>query len=416
MVSDITLIALFMSSKEIYTTYRPYVRLGALSKEAKLILSDLGLYYEEFPDEKFAQIDKFTTWFHQIRNPDFTETKLALYNQLWTQVSTQNLEDSEEFVKGIIRHFKKADFKERILTHLEESHNFSVETLTDILEQYQHETRKTEQVFAPFDPAIFLKAIDKKGGLKWRLNCLQKALGGFIKGEFGVIAAPVNAGKSSLMISEAVHFAAQLETGCVLFFTTEQTAEQVQARLMSSALGLSGIYLDPYNAEQLSAYKEMMHGDAERIKVCDAKGFGVHDIRRQIKQYKPSLVIVDMLDDIYLKGAASQDGWADLKRLYQAFRHLAVECPILGSSQCSADTEFTIDGERIYQHFIRDTQMEGSKRGKQGKADFLIMMGFDPKWPSTRFINVAKQKTNHPIQSEVSFDIGTSTFTDHKFE
>lgn len=411
MINDLTLIKLFLSDREIYNNYSPYIRTDALTREGRIIFADIGAFFIEVEG---GTEEQFITWFHQIRHRNLSEVQHELYQAIFKRLATVELEQTEEFLKAVINHFRELDLKEKILNNIQDR-NFSVNDLKNIIEDYDQEPQiDDDDLDELYEPEHFLAATDRRGGLKWRLHCLEKSLKGLVKGDFGVIAAPVNAGKSSLLISESVNFAGQLTEGCVLFFTTEQTRAQVLKRIWASALQISSTELTTDKKNQ-DRYSEFMHGDKKRIRVFDGNGLYVHHLRQKIKKYKPKLVIIDMLDHIGLKGSTEMADWRALQKLYHSIRMLARECPILGSSQCSADTEGTVDGQEWYQHYIPLRKLEGSKRGKQGAVDFLITVGHDPKFPKTRYINVAKEKNNSPIQSEVIFDAETSTFTDYKF-
>lgn len=412
MITDLTLIKLFLSDREIYNNYSPYIRKDALTKEGRLIFEDIGAF---FIDVEQGTEEQFITWFHQVKHRNFSEVQHEYYNQVFKGLSSIQLEKTEDFIKSVINHFKELDVKEKILANIQDSHNFSLNEIKNILEEYEQEPEIDEDDEDElYDPEHFLAVTDRSGGLKWRLHCLEKSLKGLVKGDFGVIAAPVNAGKSSLLISECVNFAGQLTEGCVLFFTTEQSREQVLKRIWARVLNCSADGLTQ-SKEQTIQYLKYMNGDKKRIRVFDGNGLYIHHLRQKIAKYKPKLVIIDMLDHIGLKGSSEMADWRALQKLYHGIRMLARECPILGSSQCSADTEGTVEGQEWYQHYIPLRKLEGSKRGKQGAVDFLITLGYDPKFPKTRYINVAKEKNNSPMQSEVIFDADTSTFTDYAF-
>lgn len=413
MVSDLTLLKLFLSNREIYLNYSPYIRKDALTKEGRLIFEDMRIFFEEIPE---GTEEQFVSWFKLVRHVEFTNTQHELYNEIFSRFNTIEISSDLAFIKVVVNHFKELDLKEKILNNIL-TNTFSVDGLKNLIEEADLEVDLDEDDDDDlYDPEHFLRVIDRADGLKWRLHCLQKSLNGLVKGDFGVIAAPVNAGKSSLLISEAVNFASQLSEGCVLYFTTEQTPAQILSRCWTSALNISATDLKKDSKEQRQQYLDIMHGDAKRIRVFDGNGYFIHHLRQKIKRYKPKLVIIDMLDHIGLKGSNEMSDWRALQRLYHAIRMLARDCPILGSSQCSADTEGTSQGgEEWYQHYIPMKKLEGSKRGKQGAVDFLITIGYDPKFPKTRYLNVAKDKRNSPSQSEVIFDANTALFTDYPF-
>lgn len=412
MISDLTLLKLFFNSREKFEDYESYIRREALSQEAKTILADLGLFYAEFATVSKVDTDSFSTWFNQIRHPEFNEVQHGLYNEVFKRVNQQEVDTSEEYVQSLIKHFKGEDYRARLQKHLE-TPNWSPEVAKEIIEKAQDTlSNPLDKEYEINDPESFCAATSRQDGLQWRLECLQNTLGSLIPGDFGIIAAPVNAGKSTFLISEGVNFAHQMKEGTLLWFTTEQTPKQVLKRLWCAALGITETELNNNRNMYKEQYITYMNGDLDRIKVFDGLGLSTADLARKIKKYDTKFVVVDMLDHITLKGGAGESDWRQLQRLYHAVRMMGRVAPILGSSQCDASTSgINSEGEEWYKHWITSKQLEGSKVGKQGAGDFIITIGIDPAYPKTRYINVCKSKTHKEIKSEVVFDAEKALFT-----
>ena len=427
---ELQLLKLFCT-KEVYEKYSPYLKVDVLPGEVQTLLRDLKEFYQDFPDTPVAEISKFQTWFQQLRHPDMDVISHNLYSEIFKLIDKTEVDFTDECVSAIMQHFQSAEYKERILEQLDKP-EWSPMIIRSLIDEYESlVAREGANDYASNDPADIFAQDGSKAGLRWRLHCLQKTLGSIKPGQFGVVAAGKDTGKSAFLVSETVNFASQLREGCVLWFTTEQTKEQVQKRIWGAVFQRNPRGLEEYlitDKSALEAHKEeytrVMQGDIDRIRIFDANGFTTNHIRKKIQQYKPKLVIIDMLDHITYKDAVGSADWRYLQRLYHEIRMLARTCPILGSSQCDGQTSGVYGpqckpphkpGEEWVIRYIPFKMLEGSKVGKQGATDFIITIGLDPKLPATRFINVPTSKTGAKIQSEASFDIDTALYTDYDF-
>ena len=421
MISDLTLIKLFFSGIDVYQNYSPFIRTEALSREAQMILKDIGVFYGQFTDQTEIDPDRFVTWFNQVQHPELTETQSQLYAELFRRVSEQELEQSDEYIQGILTHFKTEDFKARITSYLEKK-DWDPEHLKELVEQYQKEVQIDAMgEFEENSLGMMLAKETRHEGLQWRLNSLRKSIGPIIAGDFGVVAAYVETGKSSWLASEVAHFAHQVTEGDVLWFNNEQTNDRVQKRIWCAALGVSEATLasDPNLYTQL--YTQYMNGDINRVKVFDCYDMSVNDIRKKMDKYNPKLVVIDMIDHLKGGGDDKNADWRRLQKLYYETRRLARVCPVLGASQCNSSVTW-MDYETQttkFQHYISMKQLAGSGQGKQEAMDFMITIGKDEAYPKTRYLHVCKNKLpgdgnsqHRYIKSECVFDEQTARYTD----
>ena len=77
-----------------------------------------------------------------------------------------------------------------------------------------------------------------KPGLRWRLDCLNKALGSVRKGDFGFLFARPETGKTTFLASE-VSFMVDQATGPVVWFNMEEQGEKVMLRFYQGYFGVS---------------------------------------------------------------------------------------------------------------------------------------------------------------------------------
>jgi replicative DNA helicase len=424
MISDLTLIKLFFSGADVYQNYSPFIRTEALSREAQMILKDIGAFYGQFTDQEQIDPDRFVTWFNQVQHPELTETQSQLYAELFRRVSEQELEQHDEFIQGILSHFKTEEFKGKITSYLEKK-DWDPEVLKELIETYQKEVQIDAMgEYEENSLGAMLAKETRHEGLQWRLNCLKRSIGPIIAGDFGVVAAYVETGKSSWLASEVAHFAHQVTDGDILWFNNEQTNDRVQKRIWCAALGVSESVLASDPALYTQMYTQYMHGDINRVKVFDCYDMSVNDIRKKMDKYNPKLVIIDMIDHLKGGGDDKNADWRRLQKLYYETRRLARVCPVLGASQCNSSVTW-MDYETQttkFQHYISMKQLAGSGQGKQEAMDFMITIGKDEAYPKTRYLHVCKNKLpgdgnsqNRYIKSECVFDEQTAQYTDGNY-
>ncbi len=430
MITDLTLLKLFLSDRETYINYEPYVRKEALTREGQTILADIGLFYEQAvagmrSAATQAPIYDFYTWFHQVQHPELSETDHALYHEIFKGLEKVELEHNEEFIQTVLEHFKKEELKAKLQKSLDDP-KWTPELVTDITDKYNSDLEKeSSETFFPNDIKLMHAKTTRTEGLHWRLHCLEKAIGPLVKGDFGVIAAPVDAGKTAFCVTTAGYMATQIREGCVLYFTNEQTPDRVGERLWNAVLQLTKEEIaNDYEAAERE-YIRLMHGDRDRVKIFHGMSITSAEIRRKAKKYDAKLIIIDMLDKLHLPGKAIESENIRTQRLYNSIRELSQQfCPVIGSSQCDGSTQWKDfkTKEAKFQHYIEMSQLQESRVKKQGELEFLITIGWDPGMPKTRFVHVAKNKlpgdgseTSRYIKSEVLFDGRLSLFTDYKF-
>lgn len=259
---------------------------------------------------------------------------------------------------------------------------------------------------------------DDNTGLHWRLSCLNRVMRPLRPGDFIILAARPDTGKTSAIASEVTHMAGQLPEGKqVLWFNNEGPRRRIVGRCWQAALGATMEELSELNqaGEMHRAYQYALGGD-DKIRVIDVHSLTSAEIESIIKKSSPGLIVFDMLDNISFSGMMINGGQRTdqiLETLYQWGRVLAVkhECPVIAASQVSAE------GEGM--QFPLLSMLKDSKTGKQGAADAIIMVGRDKDAVDVRYISTPKNKLRRSdgpgdCRAQVFFDGGRCRFYDQK--
>mgnify|MGYP003351972642 CR=1 FL=1 len=270
---------------------------------------------------------------------------------------------------------------------LEHVHTLATNALKDI-ERYIDR----EDLFVTPDISTVVDRITSTG-YEWRLSCLNRSLGLVRPGDFIIVAARVEVGKTTFLASEASYLATQLpKDRPIIWVNNEEKSDSVFFRIVQAALGKTTKEILADKAKAMEEYSALMGGDPKKILVTDGNTNHVNALDAMFKDVNPGLIIFDQLDKV---GGFSKEEREDLRlgKLYKWAREKAREYgPVIAASQLTASVEELKDPP-----FIGLEALRGSKTDKPGEADAIIMIG-KYKEPKTeeealiRTINIPKNK------------------------
>jgi replicative DNA helicase len=232
----------------------------------------------------------------------------------------------------------------------------------------------------------YLSGVVASGGLNWRLKELNISLGPIRKGDFIIIAARPETGKTTFTASEASFMLEQLQPDeHVIWINNEEASNKVMMRVIQAAYQVtsSELLADPATYE--AGFKSL--GGERFLILDDDSGIkSVNKIATLFKEFKPGLIIFDQLDKVQ---GFHHEVREDLRigKLYEWARDIAKEyCPVIAISQ--------VDGTGEGEKWIQMNQLRGSKTDKIGEADAIITIGKsnEPGMDLQRYIHVPKNK------------------------
>lgn len=393
---DITILKLLRTKDKFEKLYRSIPQ-HILDDGTKLIIADFKKYYAEFEVDHIEQ-GPFWTWFKNFAHPKLSDERKVYFEALLAKVQ-EPLDERLEI--GLHERLVAADTASKI-TDLLERYGEGDEidlgpALKQIVEQYDFDTiRKVKTPFVEVDIDAELEAVDNDVGFHWRQPAINEAMRPLTSGDFGIIAARPDVGKTTFLTDACTMFAPQVdklypgEGRHILWFNNEGPGKRIITRCYQSALNA------PYSnlVERSKAgtirqdYLDAC-GGRDIIKVLDVHDYYSHDIEDIIRAFPPALVVLDMVDNIKFGGLANNNGQRTdqlLEAMYQWARVLAVkhDCPVLATSQISAE------GAELA--FPLLAQLKDSKTGKQGAADFILTIGFQSASPDNRYLGLTKNK------------------------
>lgn len=387
-----------------YDQWKPLIPAGALSRTSSVIVQDLGEWYNKTGDTRI-DLDAFRSWLW-LRHPSWSE---ELRDRLGEELNQLAAVSSPGVERLLRQSLAEGELKKRLQNCLQATGSELVFGLRDELDaaemnlQLGDEGQDGEVTKSLTD--ILTEEMDGSG-YAWPLECLVKAMRPLRAGDFGIIAARPDAGKSSFISFLLCKMLLQMPDGSViLWMNNEGLGERLKSRVAQATLGMAAEELVALGPGEAEARIAAVWGKRS-IKILDVHGKSMADLEEIVRRRKPAVVVFDMLDKVVATGVHEMARTDQILEItYERARNMAVRerIPVFATSQVSAA------GEGM--KFPTQDMLKDSKTGKQGNADFILMLGKanEAATFSKRWISLTKNKLNRlggkkdPMQ-EIVFD------------
>ena len=391
-----------MQKKSIYFEYLKYIKLPLLGEVHKDFIEAYREYFKAF-DHEVINTSEFFGWFIHSFKGSCDESIISLYELAWNQI----LAADDGIAEDLLLKFHAYASKDAILTHCE-TEKFSPEKIIELaqahIEMNENITKSTDCSNVHGD-ALYA-GLCREGGLKWRLNFLNKELSGLLLGDNVLVFAGVSVGKTKFAISELSYMAQQLTEGCAIYFNNEEEDRRIMDYLYRATLGRDRESIRNNAQVASECYTKRMHGDQDRIKIIDITGKKISFIESKLKKYKPKVCFVDLLSKIPTTNTERHD--LEVTQIANEMRRLAKKyCPIVSLFQADSSSMWydKSTGNKTPKRYLTWAQVSESKVGLPGAFDIMISIGADPQFPKSRFLNIAKTKFGvEGVKKEVLFD------------
>jgi KaiC/GvpD/RAD55 family RecA-like ATPase len=391
---DFDLMYLCGESPENYRKYRPYVKNHVIQPETVTILDTMEEFYTTYPSVKKLDWESFSSYLFATYAVRLTTDKISIIRSVIVKMKDfKPTLAYDEVIKSLI----EMDYLARIAdecikardgtSDLEHINELSTKALKDV-ERYIDK----ENLFVVPDISGVVDRI-LSTGYEWRLMPLNRSLGLLRTGDFVIVAARVEVGKTSFLASEASYIASQLpKDRPLVWVNNEEKSDSVFFRVVQAALGKTTKEIMASHTTAMTDYTKVMGGDKNKILVTDGSTNHVTSLTTMFKDVNPGAIVFDVLDKV---GGYAKEERDDLRlgKLYKWARELAREYgPVIAASQLNAGVEDLKDPP-----FIGMDSLRGSRTDKPGEADAIITIG-KYQHPATadeeliRTINVPKNK------------------------
>lgn len=374
------------TNKENYLRFKGYVQEHTLSPEAQRIFHFFGDYYSHFPGVVKADWHAFETYFFALRGSSISKDSLPTYKSIFKKLKS---EPSSMAVDDLLQHFITSDYATRIANEAVKNGDADIDRIGELVKEYDKEVGRAIQLDDLFVTGTGEVALSTDPGVEWRLEELNISCGPLRQGDFIIVGARPETGKTTFLADQVSHFGAQMKhERPIVWVNNEERSTKVKRRVMQAALGIT---LKDFQADvprNFAEYEKLM-GMKERILITGS-GAGLNSYKKLVPIFRdlnPAMIVFDQLDKV--AGFERKNDKEDqrLGSLYQWARDLSHEYgPVIAASQASESAE----GQQwIYQH-----QLRGSRTDKAGEADAIITIGkvHDPAKEYTRYIHIPKNK------------------------
>lgn len=328
---------------------------------------------------------------HRVNNPNMTRAARNSIEELFIDIE-QEPEVGMDVAHDVLSFMwqeevgrRIADFGIKIMDHSEGS----LEPLVTIIEQTQDDFLPVEEA-PPVTDDIDSILDDEDAAGKWRFNIrgLSQRVPGVSPGDFGILFARPETGKTASWVSFAAGPEGWARQGArVHAIVNEEKGTRTRLRLASAWTGMTKEEMRDDRAKM----RQLWDSARGKIVMRDDSTMTMDRLEMYAKRHRPDILIIDQLDKIIVHGAFARD---DLRyrEIYLRARNIAkrYDCAVFGICQASADAE-----GKTRLHY---SMMEGSKTGKAAEADIILGIGKHPlvegqeEEDPTRFITLSKNK------------------------
>lgn len=429
---DTTVLRL-LKHRDRYEKLARAVPLRALDTTVQIIFNDFGDYFKEFPDVTTIDAGAFMLWFKGFKHPNLPEASCSVIDQIMRRATEDVDSVVEEGMKARLVAAASAYDLADLLTRFQAGEDVdlrrSVEQITEAYDTQVDRKVKNPQVLDRIED--LLEAEKNEVGLHWRLPGLNRHIKPLRPGDFVVIAARPDKGKTTFLADQGTFMASQVDTlypwtdeserRCGMWFNNEGPGRNIITRNFQAALNATTEDLVKKSAAGTirAEYAEALGGRGGTLRVFDIHGMWNHEVEDLMRLHKPAFVFFDMIDNIQFGGSANNNGQRTdqlLEAMYQWARMMCVkhDCVGFATSQISAD------GDGMQWPTL--PMLKDSKTGKQGAADIILTIGTvnDMTMENLRYLGCTKNKrvrtgVSKSPQLEVTFDGDRGRYVEHTY-
>lgn len=400
-----------LKEREAYGKYSRFIKEQAVGTETWVILGAMGEWFKHNAIATEINWKHFNAWFCLVRHAKMEATKMAIFKGIIEKLETLPPPPAsavQPLLEGLITREYASQIAEKALRITDGDFGVKISSIVDLVEQRNHEIGKVDGL----DKHVLLPSLAglsavSAPGLKWRLTCLNEALGDLRQGDLVVVGTRPDTGKTTFLSSEATYMAPQLpEEKCVLWVNNEEEGNKVFRRIIQSGLGRKSGAMEANFPKALEDYEKVM-GRLDKIVMLNKADVHVRDVEALLKKYDVGLILFDQLWKTHGFDAEAGNEVTRQTMLFNWAREMAKKvAPVITVHQADGSAEGVkwIDMSKLY----------GSKTGIQGEADAIITIGRTPETGDLRYIYVPKNKLagNNPslrngmFEVEIEKDIG----------
>ena len=395
-----------LRTRTAYNRLRAFIPQQALEPATKVLLADFGLYFEKFQEHSEIDYETFMSWFETFRHPDQKPEGRALMRNLMRRTLS---EEAPSGTTDVLLH----ELHELRLAHITQAAVLKWnegelttpigDVLKAALEEYKIAVGVSEDVWVRPDMDALLAEEFNMQGIQWPMPEISTCIRPLRAGDFGIVAARPDRGKTTWMSYLVTTFSNQLPPNRpIVWLNNEGPGRRIYLRLYRSALRTNLAGMMKLNEEgQLHAAYNAAVGGAERIRVLDIHNMNTAQVDSLLELHDPGIIVYDMLDNIRWAGVQAPRQDLIAEDLYQWARERSVKYDCIGI--CTSQVNGAGDGML----YPQQNMLKDSATTKQGACDFIMMLGAsnDPGLEGVRGFSMPKNKLRKDGAPNPRFEI-----------
>lgn len=252
-----------LKEREAYGKYSRFIKEQAVGTETWIILGAMGEWFKHNAIATEINWKHFNAWFCLVRHAKMDAAKMAIFKGIIEKLETLPPPPAsavQPLLEGLITREYASQIAEKALRITDGDFGVKISSIVDLVEQRNHEIGKVDGL----DKHVLLPSLAglsavSAPGLKWRLDCLNEALGDLRQGDLVVVGTRPDTGKTTFLSAEATFMAPQLpEEKCVLWINNEEEGNKVFRRIIQSALGRKSAAMEANFPKALDDYQKVM--------------------------------------------------------------------------------------------------------------------------------------------------------------
>jgi len=376
--------------KEDYMRIAQRIPKASLDKQTVAILEDFGKYFEKFPEHDRIDMLTFLPMFRSW-HPTLSDEQSTAYEAVLQNVKQDLNEETRNGILDTLLELRLGTDLATLLARYDAGELPNIHAaISRAVDEYKADcSTGAECDYITDDIHDLLDEELDNSGLHWRLEALNNSMRGMRPGDFGIVAARPDKGKTMFLASEVTYLAPQLPEGkTILWLNNEGQGKRIITRLYQASLGgtLSELGILRRGGLLKRAYSDRV-GAWNKIRIVDIHEKDSFTVEQIIERNNPGVVIYDMIDHIRGFGDMPRTD-LQLEEMYKWARTISVKHNLIGI----ATSQISNDGEGL--QYPPQGCLKDSKTGKQGACDWILMIGAsnDPNLNNVRYLGLPKNK------------------------
>lgn len=352
--------------RDVWKRCRPHIKDDALSKEQRYLLQQVDAYWNANPTKTTCTLPDFEGYFFGVRATHLKTAELGVYRAAFSQMEKASDADAEQILEHYIRQDYLAQIQQKLFAAATDP-DFEIDAIGTVVHEYNKELGRALHLTDVFVTGETASPKLRPPGFRFKLKELDLACGEIAQGDFVILGARPEMGKTSFVADNVGHMAQQpvLVDRPVIWVNNEERSDKVFRRVVQSVLGITtSDLLANYDACLIEFHKKISEKRLLIVKQGECNNVRALDLL--FEEHNPCLIIIDQLDKVSGFSKSERDDLR-LGALYGWARGVAARFgPVIAVSQLDAEAEG--------QSFPGFERLRGSKTDKQGEADLIIIL------------------------------------------